>query len=289
LPLSRLDGAQSYFVAWEGDDPVGHAHVAWARTKLGVPEIQDVYVEPGARRRGVASALSRGIEREAVRRGHGRISLGVGIANDAARRLYKRLGFRDAGLEPERVQGTITIRGKPVDVDDTLLYLTKDLPAIRALEPDELPLVEEALPRFPGVHAERLEAQRRGEGLYLFAQLDGEPVGHVYLSWSGRAGYPEIRDVAVTESRRRTGIGTLLMDAAEGYAQARDADWVGLAVALDNLGARAFYERLGYEDAGMAPFTISYQALDARGARGEVVEHCTYLRKRVDFDRSRSS
>jgi predicted GNAT family acetyltransferase len=120
--------AQTYLVAWDGDDPVGHAHVAWNRTKLGVPEIQDVYVEPAHRRRGVATALSRGVEQEAVRRGHAQISLSVGLGNEPARRLYERLGYRDAGLVPERVLGTITIRGKPLDVDDTLLYLVKDLP-----------------------------------------------------------------------------------------------------------------------------------------------------------------
>jgi ribosomal protein S18 acetylase RimI-like enzyme len=92
-----------------------------------VPEIQDVYVEPAHRRRGVATALSRGVEQEAVLRGHAQISLSVGLGNEPARRLYERLGYRDAGLEPERVLGTITIRGKPLDVDETLIYLVKDL------------------------------------------------------------------------------------------------------------------------------------------------------------------
>jgi ribosomal protein S18 acetylase RimI-like enzyme len=289
LPLSRLDWAQTYVVAWDGDAPVGHAHVAWVGTKLGVPEVQDVFVEPAHRGRGVATTLSRGVEREAVRRGHGRISLSVGMANEPARRLYERLGYRDAGLEPERVQGTIVIRGEPVEVDDTLLYLVKDLPVIRSLERRELPLVGEALPRFPGVHDDRLAAQERGDGLYLFAWSGAEPVGHAYLSWSGRAAYPEVRDVGVKEERRREGLGTLLMDAVETQARAREAEWVGLAVALDNVGARAFYARLDYEDAGIEPFTISYQQRDEGGIPYEVTERCTYLRKRVDFAGPRSS
>ena len=280
---------QTYVVAWDGDEPVGHAHVAWTGTKLGVPEIQDVFVPADLRRRGIATAVSRGAERAAVRRGHRRISLGVGIANDGARRLYERLGFRDAGLAPERVQGTIMIRGKPLDVDDTMLYLVKDLPVIRPLEREEVPMIEEALPRFPDVHEERLAAQQRGDGIYLVAWSGNEPVGHAYVSWSGRAGYPEIRDVGVTETRRRQGIGTLLMDAAEAEAQRRGAEWAGLAVALDNDGARTFYERLGYEDAGIEPFTISYQQQDEGGIPYQVTERCTYLRKRVDFGPSRSS
>jgi hypothetical protein len=42
-------------------------------------------------------------------------------------RLYRRLGFRDAGLPPKRVRGTIIVRAGPIEVDDTLLYLIKDI------------------------------------------------------------------------------------------------------------------------------------------------------------------
>ena len=281
LPLYRLDGAQTYFVAWVGREPVGHAHVAWAGTKLGVPEIQDVFVEPARRRGGVATALSRGVEREAVRRGHDRISLSVGIANDPARRLYERLGYRDAGVEPERVQGTITIRGEPVEVDDTLLYLAKELPAIRPLGRDELPTVHSALPRGPAVHEQRFAAQESGEGVYLFVWLGDAPVGHAYLSWTGQAEHPEVRDVGVAAAHRRKGLGTLLMDAAEERARAQGARRLGLAVALENHGARGFYERLGYADADKEPFTISYEAWGDRGVPRQVTERCVYLRKEL--------
>jgi GNAT superfamily N-acetyltransferase len=127
LPLHRLDVVQTYLVAWDGDDPVGHAHVAWTRTKLGVPEIQDVFVMPEHRRRGIGSALNHAAERLAVERGHDRISLGCGIDNRAARSVYEHLGYTDAGIPPQRVQGTIAIRGEPVEIDDTLIYLVKDL------------------------------------------------------------------------------------------------------------------------------------------------------------------
>jgi hypothetical protein len=112
LPLSRLDVAQTYLVAWQGDEPVGHAHIAWSGTRLGVPEVQDVFVAA---------------ERLAAERGHTLITVGHGIANEPARRLYERLGYRDAGLPPERVAGIILIRGREVPVDDTLIYLRKDV------------------------------------------------------------------------------------------------------------------------------------------------------------------
>lgn len=130
LPLARLDRhgeeGSPYLIAWEGTRPVGHAHLAWEGTHLGLPEIQDVFVVPDRRRRGIATALTLAAEREARRRGFDRISLSVSAqGNEPARRLYERLGYRDAGVEPVRVRGTITVRGKPVEVDDTLVYLTK--------------------------------------------------------------------------------------------------------------------------------------------------------------------
>ena len=114
-------------MAWDDDDPVGHVCLALSETKLGVPEIQDVFVLPTHRREGIATELSRAAERLASERGHDRISLGVGLANAPARRLYERLGFADAGIPPERVKGTIQIRGEAVEVDDTLLYLVKPI------------------------------------------------------------------------------------------------------------------------------------------------------------------
>jgi ribosomal protein S18 acetylase RimI-like enzyme len=107
--------------------PLGHAHISWTRTKLGVPEIQDVFVRENVRRRGVATALAHAAERSAAARGHSRISLSYGIANDAARRLYEGLGYRSAGLEPERVRGVVRLRSGPVEVDDTLIHLVKEL------------------------------------------------------------------------------------------------------------------------------------------------------------------
>ena len=131
LPLHRLDQwrleGSTFLIAWDDGRPVGHAHLAWEGTRLQVPEIQDVYVAEDARRRGVAMALTDAAEMEARARGYDRISLSVGTGNFAARALYARLGFEDAGLEPERVHGTIMLRGEPFAVDDTLVYLVKRL------------------------------------------------------------------------------------------------------------------------------------------------------------------
>ena len=113
LPLNRLEQyveeGSTYLIAWDDDRPVGHAHIAWQRTHVGVPEIQDVFVMPERRRQG-----------------WDRVSLSVSAqGNEPAWRLYDSLGYRTTGCAPVRVHGTIMLRGRAVEVDDTLEYLEK--------------------------------------------------------------------------------------------------------------------------------------------------------------------
>ena len=89
LPLSRLDQQveerSMYLIAWEDAQPVGHAHLAWSGTHLGLPEIQDVFVVPEKRRRGIATQLTHAAEEEARARGWSSISLSVSQeGNEAA-------------------------------------------------------------------------------------------------------------------------------------------------------------------------------------------------------------
>jgi GNAT superfamily N-acetyltransferase len=132
LPLSRLTEqmgeASTYLVAWDGGEPVGHAHIAWSGTHLGVPEIQDVFVLPERRRQGIASQLTRQAEAQARARGWETISLSVSQeGNQSARRLYAKLAYVEAPTDPVRVSGVIVLRGQPLEVDDTLVYLIKRL------------------------------------------------------------------------------------------------------------------------------------------------------------------
>jgi GNAT superfamily N-acetyltransferase len=131
LPLNRLDqwrrDGSTYLIAWEDGKPVGHAHLAWIGTKLGVPEIQDMFVAEPWRRRGIGWELSLAAEREAARHGYHWVSLSVSVQNSAARALYEGRGFEESGLEPERIHRKITLRGREVEVDDTFAYLVKRL------------------------------------------------------------------------------------------------------------------------------------------------------------------
>jgi ribosomal protein S18 acetylase RimI-like enzyme len=124
LGLARLgQGDGFYLVAWEDDEPLGHAHLALTDP----PELQDVSVRPEHRRRGIATALADAAEQAVLARGFSRLRLSVSVDNDAALALYRHLGYGDVGIAPRRVHGTIRIRTGRIEVDDTLLTLEKSL------------------------------------------------------------------------------------------------------------------------------------------------------------------
>ena len=58
----RRHGPGTYLVAWDGGAPIGHVHVAWDGTELGVPELQDMFVLPDRRNGGIGTALAAAAE-----------------------------------------------------------------------------------------------------------------------------------------------------------------------------------------------------------------------------------
>lgn len=126
LGLARLyQGDGFYLIAWQGDEPLGHLHLALRDP----PELQDVQVAIDHRRRGVASTLIAEAEREASTRGFSALRVGFGIDDEPPRALYRKCGYVDVGLEPIHVKGIIEIRTGPIDVDDIIITWEKSLPA----------------------------------------------------------------------------------------------------------------------------------------------------------------
>ena len=86
------------------------------------------------------------------------------------------------------------------------------------------------------------------------ADDDGKIVGYTYaalepLDWKelrGPAGF--VHDLAVDESSRRKGVGTLLMKAAMDWLRDRGAPRVILGTAALNQAAHALFRRLGFRD-----------------------------------------
>ena len=94
----RLRSGHAYAViAWEGERPIGGG-VVWLREEqprprapqLTLPYILSIYVEPGARGRGVATAITARLVEWSKRKGFTRIVL---HASRFGRGVYRRLGF----------------------------------------------------------------------------------------------------------------------------------------------------------------------------------------------------
>jgi ribosomal-protein-alanine N-acetyltransferase len=82
-------------LAEDGDGPAGFV---LARAIGGEGEILTLAVSPRARRRGIGAALVEAAAAAAAGRGAGALFLEVAADNAAAIALYRKAGFRDAGL-----------------------------------------------------------------------------------------------------------------------------------------------------------------------------------------------
>ena len=90
----------------------------------------------------------------------------------------------------------------------------------------------------------------QGDGYYLVAWKDEEPVGHAHLALTDP---PELQDVSVRPEYRRRGVATALAGAAERAVIARGVDRLRLSVSVDNEAAQTLYRDLGYGDVGIPP------------------------------------
>ncbi|MGO8687008.1 MAG: GNAT family N-acetyltransferase [Candidatus Dormibacteria bacterium] len=100
-----------YLVAWEGGSPVGQALLHRRRpaalavtvaTVDRLPYLEDVFVLPECRNRGIGTALLEAAERATAEHGDPALTLAVSVGNSRARRLYERLGYVEAGVPMHR-------------------------------------------------------------------------------------------------------------------------------------------------------------------------------------------
>jgi [ribosomal protein S18]-alanine N-acetyltransferase len=125
--------------------------------------------------------------------------------------------------------------------------------AIRDFKPDDFELLwrmdQECFP--PGISYSRQELKtymRRQGAITLVAANGGvagdEKIGGFIVVHGGLTAHVITIDVAA--GARRSGVGSLLLEAAEDRVLAAGSQVVGLETAVDNVGALAFYKRHGY-------------------------------------------
>jgi ribosomal-protein-alanine N-acetyltransferase len=100
----------------------------------------------------------------------------------------------------------------------------------------------------PGIaySKEELKAYVRHRGAFTLVAMDsdqGKPAGFIVVH-AGPAGH--VITIDVIASARRSGVGSLLLQAAEERLRAGGSRAVGLETAVDNLAALSFYKRHGY-------------------------------------------
>lgn len=129
----EAEGGRACWVATIGDEPVGYVTLLWCTDYVPladehVPEIQDLNVTPGVRRRGIASRLLDVAEQVAATRSRVvAIAVGLHAGYNAAQRLYVLRGYVPDGCGltyGDRFVGEY----EDVTLDDSLvLHMTKEL------------------------------------------------------------------------------------------------------------------------------------------------------------------
>jgi GNAT superfamily N-acetyltransferase len=140
----QQEGAVTCLVAWDGAAPVGYVFVRWPggggdlsdqALTLGCPELGDLFVVEHARGRGIGRKLVETAESIVATRGLPTLGLEVAAANPhtaAARTLYERLGYRDAGFG-DFISGYTywDANGVPHRDEELHRYLVKQLDVLR--------------------------------------------------------------------------------------------------------------------------------------------------------------
>jgi ribosomal protein S18 acetylase RimI-like enzyme len=103
---AQTSNAATYLIAWEDAEPLGSDMVQWngcsgpnaRHTYPEAVEVNHLQVRREWRGRGVGTALINDSETRATDRGHRVVALGVGVENEGAARLYRRLGYKATGV-----------------------------------------------------------------------------------------------------------------------------------------------------------------------------------------------
>jgi ribosomal protein S18 acetylase RimI-like enzyme len=90
----------------------------------------------------------------------------------------------------------------------------------------------------------------QGNGFYLVAWENEEPLGHVYLALTDP---PELQDVQVRPEQRRMGVASAMTSVAEQNALSLGFDRLRLEVSEGNAAAQALYDACGFADIGAPP------------------------------------
>lgn len=155
---------------------------------------------------------------------------------------------------------------------------------IRPARQDDLPQLEwfGQYRHYRDVFRRTFQEQQDGSRLMLVADVDGFPVGQVFINFAnGRqeAARGYLYALRVLEPFRGRGIGTRLIREAERLLREQGCRWATIAASKENTAARRLYERLGYEVYAEDPGQWTYT--DDQGRVQQVDEPAWMFGKRL--------
>ena len=105
---SDVGGAGAAFlIAYLDEKPVGCGAIR--PLEQGVAEVKRMFVEPVARRQGIAQQILRELERIAVRLGYGTVRLETGVRQPEAIRLYENAGYHRIGCYGTNAEDPLSV------------------------------------------------------------------------------------------------------------------------------------------------------------------------------------
>jgi len=132
----QQNGKAVYLIAWHEDLIVGHVLLKWdgttdepMRSQLkNCPHIEDLFVIPDYRSKGIGFLLMDTVEELCRQHGYSRVGLGIGVDNMRARLLYERRKYRDAQFgECRTTYPYINEHGQQRRGEEICVYLIKNL------------------------------------------------------------------------------------------------------------------------------------------------------------------
>ena len=130
------EGLGVFLIAWLAGEAVGYVTAHWRASPRSPREwfdgetayFEDFIVVESHRGRGIGTAIMAAAEAMAGERGLSRMTIGVGVENEGAQRLYRRLGYVDAGLEAVEESGRFRRwDGRVEEWQETWRFMVKEV------------------------------------------------------------------------------------------------------------------------------------------------------------------
>lgn len=220
--------------------------------------IYSMAVAKPLRRNGIGRSMMEHAENALLALGCAKINLQVRATNNAVIGFYESLGFRS---DETHGMGKPLESNRPDSNETRSPERTQDAVDISRAEADDLPEIVplfNAYRQFYGeasdvaaVEAFLTDRLNRNESVIFLARRKSQAIGFTQLypsfTSTGLRRVWILNDLFVTETARRTGVGSALLDRAVDFARETDAARLALVTEVHNYAAQRLYRYSGWK------------------------------------------